>query len=93
MIRLTEKAPDLIAMEIKMHLPYEDIFRFLIVRGYEVMPWLWKYEDETFPGGTTQHESWTFTACKEGEAQSEKTLYLNVFEKEIKEFLKEISTT
>ncbi|MBN9312910.1 MAG: hypothetical protein J0I53_07645 [Chryseobacterium sp.] len=76
-------------MEIKMHLPYEDIFRFLIGRGYEVMPWLWKYEDETFPGGTTQHESWTFTACKDGEKQSEKTLYLKVFEKEIKDFLKE----
>lgn len=88
MIRLTSIPENLIKMEIKMHLPYEDIFRFLIGRGYEVMPWLWKYEDETFPGGTTQHESWTFTACKEGEKQSEETHYLKVFEKEINEFLK-----
>jgi hypothetical protein len=90
MIRLSYENENLIKMEIKMNLPYENIFAFLQKRGYEVKNWLWKYEDETFPNGKTNHESWTFTATKPGEEQSEKTLFLTVLEMEFKQILKEI---
>ena len=79
-----------ITMEIKLTLPHESIFAFLQTKGYEIKPWLYCYEDESFPAGKTYHEKVTFTATKYGQNQSEETLFLNVFEKEIKEFLKEI---
>ena len=80
-----------ITMEIKLTLPHETIFAFLQKKGYEIKPWLYCYEDESFPAGKTHHERLTFTATKDGQNQSEETLFLNVFEKEMKEVLKEIS--
>ncbi len=89
MIRLHQYTEHII-MEIKLTLPHESIFAFLQKKGYEIKPWLYCYEDESFPNGTSYHESWTFTATKPDEKQSEENLFLNVFDKEIKEFLKEI---
>lgn len=91
MINLTEKAPDLVAMEIKMHLPQTHVIRFLQTKGYEIKAFAKTYPatEEMLtsePGFTYQ----TFTATKEGEEQSFKNHYLKVFEKEINEFLKEI---
>ena len=91
MIRLTPKPPDLIQMEIKLTLPHETIFAFLQKKGYEIKPWLYCYQDDSFPAGKTYHEKVTFTATKEDQNQSEENLFLNVFEKEIKAVLKEIS--
>lgn len=76
-------------MEIKVHLPHDAIFAFLQRRGYETKPWLYIYEEETFPNGKSQHESWTFTATKSGELQSKEALFLTVFEREIQLFFKE----
>ena len=90
MIRLHQHTEH-ITMEIKLNLPHESIFAFLQTKGYEIKPWLYCYEDESFPNGTSYHEKWTFTATKPDESQSEENLFLNVFEKEIKDFLKEIS--
>lgn len=90
MIRLHQHTEH-ITMEIKLTLPHETVFAFLQKKGYEIKPWLYCYEDESFPAGKTHHERLTFTATKEGQNQSEETLFLNVFENEIKEFLKEIS--
>ncbi len=90
MIRLHQYTEH-ITMEIKLTIPHESIFAFLQKKGYEIKPWLYCYEDESFPAGKTYHESWTFTATKPDESQSEENLFLNVFEKEIKEFLNEIS--
>lgn len=90
MINLITNGKDIIKMEIKMHLPQGNVIAFLQKRGYEIKGWLWKFEDETFPGGVSLHESWTFTATKPGEEQSEKTLYLSVFESEVKKLLKEL---
>lgn len=89
MIDLTENEK-IIKMKIEFTIPQGDIFIFLQKKGYEVKSWLWSYTDETFPNGKTNHESFTFTATKPDEVQCEKTLYLSVFEKEIKELLKEI---
>ena len=89
MIRLHQNTEH-ITMEIKLTLPHETIFAFLQKKGYEIKPWLYRFCDETFPGGKTNHEKWTFTATKPDESQSEESLFLNVFEKEIKEFLNEI---
>ncbi len=89
MIRLHQYTEHII-MEIKLTLPHESIFAFLQKKGYEIKPWLYCYEDESFPNGTSYHESWTFTATKPDENQSEETLFNSVFEKEIKEFLNEI---
>lgn len=89
MIRTTYEQGEIIGLYIKYHLPFDVVFTFLQNRGYTVKQWLWKYTDETFPGGISYHESWTFTATKENEPQSEKNLFLSVFEKELKELLKE----
>ena len=80
---------ELVIMEIKIRYPHESIFAFLQKKGYEIKPWLYCYEDESFPAGKTYHEKWTFTATKPDEKQSEENLFLNVFEKEIKHFLNE----
>ena len=88
MIRLHQNTEH-ITMEIKLTLPHETIFAFLQKKGYEIKPWLYCYEDESFPAGKTYHEKLTFTATKPDESQSEETLFLNVFEKEMKEFLNE----
>jgi hypothetical protein len=90
MIRVMPQGNDIYKMEIKMRFPHESIFAFLQKRGYEIKPWLYVYEDTTFPNGTTLHEHWTFTATRQGEEQSSKTIFLTVFEKELKELLKEI---
>lgn len=88
--RLLPTSPTIIRMEIKMHLPYEDVFQFLQKKGYEIKPWLHQFEDETFPGGKTYHEIWTFTATKGNEPQTERSLFLTVFETEFKNILKDI---
>ena len=91
MIRLTPKN-DLIQMEIKMHIPQIDVINFLQKKGYEV-----KAYTPVFPAteemllSEPRTEIHTFTATKPDESQSEENLFLNVFEKEIKEFLNEIS--
>lgn len=89
MIDLREIKENLVRMKIEMTIPQADIFNFLQQRGYEVKSWLWTYTDDTFPNGTSYHESWNFTATKEGEPQSEKALYMSVFENEMKDILKE----
>jgi len=90
MIRLTEKPPDLIKMEIKMHLPQPHVIAFLQSKGYEIKAFSKTYPPtEEFllsePGFTYN----TFTATKQGEEQTVDNQYLKVFEREIKEFLKE----
>ncbi len=90
MINLTEKPPDLVAMEIKMTIPQTDMFAFLQGKGYEIKAFPIHYEaiDEML----TTEPPWTwhtFTATKQGEEQTVDNQYLKVFEKEIKEFLKE----
>lgn len=90
MINLTEKAPDLIAMEIKMHLPQPHVIAFLQSKGYEIKAFTKTYPPtEEFllsePGFTYN----TFTATKQGEEQSRDNQYLKVFEAEIKELLNE----
>ena len=78
---------ELVIMEIKIRYPHESIFAFLQKKGYEIKPWLYCYEDESFPNGISHHESWTFTATKPDESQSEETLFNVVFENEIKEIM------
>jgi predicted metal-dependent hydrolase len=89
MIRLTP-THDLIAMQINMNFTYEEIFNFLQKQGYFLEPYLWKYEDETFPGGKTHHEKMTFVAIRPWEEPGENHLFLTVFEREVKELLSEI---
>ena len=89
MIRIKPQL-ETIEMEIKLTLPHESIFAFLQKKGYEIKPWLYFYKDESFPSGISHHEIWTFTATKPDESQSEENLFLNVFEKEIKNFLNDI---
>lgn len=90
MIRVMPKSDNTVAVTIELQLPHESIFSFLQSKGYQVKVWKWKFQDETFPGGITNYENWTFTATKEGEDQNEETMFLKVFEKEIKQILKEL---
>lgn len=76
-------------MEIKMHIPQMDVINFLQKKGYEV-----KSFSIAFPASEDLLVSEpafifsTFTATKDRQLQNFDTLYLNVFEKEIKDFLK-----
>ena len=91
MIRLTPKPPDIIKMEIQMHIPQLDVINFLQKKGYEVKAFtrvLPATEEMLLSEPRT--ELHTFTATKQNEKQSEENLFLNVFEKEIKHFLNEI---
>lgn len=90
MIRLQKINFETYKMKIEMHLPQSEIFNYLQKKGYEINSWLWRYEDETFPGGITHHEQWTFTATKLGEKQCEENIFTSVFEREMKSFLNEI---
>ena len=92
MIRLTPKPRDIIKMEIQMHIPQLDVINFLQKKGYEVKAYtLVLPATEEMLLSEPRTELHTFTATKPNESQSEENLFLNVFEKEIKEFLKEIS--
>ena len=92
MIRLTPKPPDIIKMEIQMHIPQLDVINFLQKKGYEVKAFtLVLPATEEMLLSEPRIELHTFTATKPDENQSEENLFLNVFEKEMKEFLKEIS--
>lgn len=86
MIRLHQHT-EYIIMEIKLTLPHDSVFAFLQKKGYEIKPWLYCFYDDSFPNGKTYHEKWTFTATKANQSQSEETLFLTVFEKEIKEIM------
>lgn len=86
MITITENE-NVIKMKIEMNIPQSQIFEFLQKRGYEIKSWLWQFTDETFPGGITSHEIWTFTATKTGEIQSRENIYTKVFDREIKDVL------
>lgn len=87
MIRIVENE-NVTKMKIEINLTQTEIFEFLLKKGYEIRSWLWQFTDDTFPNGLTHHSTWTFTACKIGEYQNEKTIYTKVFDKEIKEILK-----
>lgn len=87
MLEVTENEK-IIKMKIEMNFPQSEIFEFLQKKGYEINSFLWRYEDETFPGGWSSHETWTFTATKPGEIQEEKNIYTNVFKSEITNILK-----
>ena len=91
MIRLTPKPPDIIKMEIQMHIPQLDVINFLQKKGYEVKAYTLVFPaTEEMLLSEPRTEIHTFTATKPNENQTEENLFLNVFEKEIKDFLKEI---
>lgn len=91
MIRLTEKPPDLVAMDIKMTIPQTEIFAFLQMKGYEIKGFPIHYPAEQGflldEPATVWH---TFTATKDGEEQCRENQFLNVFKREIKQLLNEI---
>ena len=90
MIRLHQYTEH-ITMEIKLTLPHESIFAFLQKKGYEVKAFtLVLPATEEMLLSEPRTEIHTFTATKPDENQSEENLFLNVFEKEIKNFLNEI---
>lgn len=90
MIRISEELENLIKMKIEINFTQSEIFEFLQKKGYEIKAWLWQFTDETFPNGISLHESWTFTACKAGEIQSEETIYTKVLDREIQRILKQM---
>lgn len=90
MINLTEKAPDLIAMEIKLTIPQMDVINYLQRKGYEIKAFSYTVPaTEEFLLSEPALLVNTFTACKTGEKQSPEKDYLKVFEKELKKVLKE----
>ena len=89
MITITENE-NVLKMKIEMTIPQSQIFEFLQKKGYEIKSWLWQFTDETFPNGTSNHETWTFTATKKWEKQCENTIYYTVFQKEVQKFIQQI---
>lgn len=91
MINLTTNGKDIIKMEIKMHLPQMSVINFLQKKGYEIKAYVLVLEaEESMLLSEPRQEIYTFTATKDEEPQSAKTVYLNVFETELKNMLKEI---
>ena len=91
MIRLTPKPPDIIKMEIQMHIPQIDVINFLQKKGYEVKAYTLVFPaTEEMLLSEPRTELHTFTATKPDENQSEETLFLNVFKKELQNMMKEI---
>ena len=91
MIHLTEKPPDLIKMEIQMHLPQIDVINFLQRKGYEIRAYSIFYPAvEEFLLSEPSTTLYTFTATMQNEKQSKENLYLKVFERELKELLKDL---
>jgi len=89
MIQLIPQPPDLIKMEIKMHLPQMSIIEFLQKKGYEIkaFSYIQPATEEIYLSEPAQQVN-TFTATKPGEKQTAENEYLIVFEKELKAFLK-----
>lgn len=88
MIRIKPQL-ETIEMEIKLTLPQIDVINFLQKKGYEVKAFTLVFPaTEEMLLSEPRTEIHTFTATKPNENQSEENLFLNVFEKEIKEFLK-----
>ncbi|AQX86109.1 hypothetical protein I6H88_06660 [Elizabethkingia bruuniana] len=91
MIQLTP-INDVIRMEIKMHIPQSDIISFLQIEGYEIKAFVQKLPaTEEMLVNEPKTEVYTFTATKPDEKQSENTLYLKVFETEVKKLLKTLN--
>ncbi|MCT3661065.1 hypothetical protein HZR00_00860 [Elizabethkingia anophelis] len=89
MISIIPVGPDIIRMEIKMHLPQSDIITFLQMKGYEIKAFVQKLPAvEEMLINEPKTEFYTFTATKSDEEQSSDNLYLKVFETEIKTSLK-----
>lgn len=91
MITANETSEDLVKLQIKQHLPKEDVIAFLIKKGYTVKPFTVEVPPtEEFlisePGFTYD----TFTAMKTDAKPGYFDLYLKVFENEIKAFLNDI---
>ncbi|MEN5132673.1 hypothetical protein [Elizabethkingia anophelis] len=90
MIKTTE-INDIIKMKITMNIRQGDIISFLRMRGYEVQVYVHVIPaEESMLLSESREEIHSFTATKLGQKQCEDTLYLKVFEKEIKELLKEL---
>ncbi|CAI9676959.1 hypothetical protein HZQ97_16360 [Elizabethkingia anophelis] len=91
MIKLTQ-VNDIIRMEIKMHIPQSDIISFLQIEGYDIKAFVQKLPaTEEMLVNEPKTEVYTFTATKQDEKQSENTLYLKVFETEVKKLLKTLN--
>ncbi len=89
MIQLTEKPPDLIQMEIKLHIPQTEIFEFLKNRGYEIKGFPIHYPAvEEMLVSEPAHTWHTFTATKGDEEQNTDNQFLEVYKREITESLK-----
>ena len=93
MIRITEKDKETILMEIKMHLPQISVINFLQKKGYEIKAYILVLDaEESILLSEPRREICTFTATKCGEPQNAHSIYLNVFENEIKQLLKELKS-
>lgn len=91
MIKLIQ-VNDVIRMEIKMHIPQSDIISFLQMEGYDIKAFVQKLPaTEEMLVNEPKTEIYTFTATKPDEKQSENTLYLKVFETEVKKLLKTLN--
>lgn len=72
-----------------MNIPQGDIISFLQMRGYEIKAFVQVIPaEESMLITEPRKEIHTFTATKSWQRQCENTLYLAIFEKEIKELLK-----
>lgn len=88
MIR-TEDHHDTIILHAKETYPVCEVLNFLASRGYEIRSYLQKFPAEKgFLIDEPATEIWTFTATKRGEEQSHHNVFTRVFEREVKECLR-----
>lgn len=90
-INIQNKDPQVLNLFIKWSLPINEVFEFLMKRGYHIKTYTIDYPPvEEFLIYEPASSLVTFTATKPDEAQSSDHIYYKVFEKELKSILNEI---
>lgn len=91
MIRIKEEQ-GIITMYTKAEMSQAQIIKFLQCQGYDIKGYYLSLPaQEGLLVSEPAVSRWTFTATKEGEKQSDKNIYTDVFEREMNHFFREFS--
>lgn len=62
----------------------KEVLEALEKKGYRIVPWIYEFDDETFPNGKTREILELNCAVKEGEEPAEENIWYKVAEIEFK---------
>ena len=61
-----------------------EVLEALKIKGYKIIPWIYEFDDETFPNGKTREKIELNCAVKDGEKPAEENIWYKVAEQEFK---------